>query len=366
VSDDPQAELRALPSQSLLEVSEASDEEALYALQVKYLGKKGLVTQRRALMGTLPPAERKAFGQAFNAVKEAIEQQLQARRQALADAARQRRLAQREDLTMFPRRNPAGSLHPITHTRRRLEAVFRQMGYDVVDGPHVEHEQYNFDDLNFLPEHPAREMQDTFFVHERPGAAAAPLVLRTHTSPVQIRAMLTREPPVRIIAPGTVFRRDDDATHSPMFHQIEGLCIDRGVGMADLKATLYRFVRAFFGADLQVRLRPSFFPFVEPGAEFDMQCPFCSGPAAAPGDAPEAAAKAAKGCSVCKGGGWIELGGSGMVHPAVLEAVGVDPEVYTGWAFGFGIDRMAMLMHAIPHLRLLFEGDVRFLEQFPC
>jgi phenylalanyl-tRNA synthetase alpha chain len=173
---------------------------------------------------------------------------------------------------------------------------------------------------------------------------------------VQIRSMLTRRPPVRVVAPGTVFRRDDDATHSPMFHQIEGLCIDRGVGMADLKATLYRFVRAFFGADLQVRLRPSFFPFVEPGAEFDMQCPFCSGPAAPP----------ASGCSVCRGSGWVELGGSGMVHPAVLEAVGVDPEIYSGWAFGFGIDRMAMLLHAVPHLRLLFEGDIRSLEQFPC
>jgi phenylalanyl-tRNA synthetase alpha chain len=347
---DPQDELRVLRSEFLREAAGAADEESLYALQVKYLGKKGIVTQLRARMGTLPPEQRKAFGQAFNAVKEEVEQQLHARREVLAQAARQRRLSQREDLTMLPRRRPAGSLHPITHTRRRLEAVFRQMGYDVVDGPHVEHEKYNFDDLNFLPEHPAREMQDTFFVEERPGSERVPLVLRTHTSPVQVRAMLTRKPPVRVIVPGTVFRRDDDATHSPMFHQIEGLCVDRGVGMADLKATLYRFVRAFFGADLHVRLRPSFFPFVEPGAEFDIECPFCSG----------------KGCNLCKGGGWIELGGSGMVHPAVLEAAGVDPEIYTGWAFGFGIDRMAMLLHAVPHLRFLFDGDVRCLEQFPC
>ncbi len=350
MSDDPRSDLNAAHIEFALKLDGIADEAALYELQVEYLGKKGVVTQMRGLMGKLPPAERKGFGQAFNAVKEAIEGKLAERRQQLGEAAKQRRLAQREDLTMLPRRRPAGSLHPITHTRRRLEAVFRQMGYDVVDGPHVEHEKYNFDDLNFLPEHPAREMQDTFFVHERPGAEPAPLVLRTHTSPVQIRAMLTRTPPVRVIAPGTVFRRDDDATHSPMFHQIEGLCIDRGVGMADLKATLYRFVRAFFGADLQVRLRPSFFPFVEPGAEFDIECPFCGG----------------KGCNLCKGGGWIELGGSGMVHPAVLEAVGVDPEVYSGWAFGFGIDRMAMLLHGVPHLRLLFEGDVRFLEQFPC
>jgi phenylalanyl-tRNA synthetase alpha chain len=367
VSDDPQHQLHALETDLVRELDGAGDEDALYALQVKYLGKKGLVTQMRGLVAKLPAAERKAFGQAFNEVKEGIERQLEVRRRALAEAARTLRLAAREDLTMLPRRRPAGSLHPITHTRRRLEAVFRQMGYDVVDGPHVEHEKYNFDDLNFLAEHPAREMQDTFFVHERPGAEPAPLVLRTHTSPVQIRAMLTRRPPVRIVAPGTVFRRDDDATHSPMFHQIEGLCVDRGVGMADLKATLYRFVRAFFGADLQVRLRPSFFPFVEPGAEFDIECPFCSGPAAPKqGDAPAAAAQAGKGCGLCKGSGWIELGGSGMVHPAVLEAVGVDPEVYTGWAFGFGIDRMAMLLHGVPHLRLMFEGDVRFLEQFPC
>ena len=270
--------------------------------------------------------------------------------EAMVDAGflSEEEIAAAQNLPPLPRRRPAGSLHPITHTRRRLEAVFRQMGFDVVDGPHVEDEKYNFDDLNFQDEHPARDMQDTFFVDGRDEAAR--LVLRTHPSPVQIRAMLTRPPPVRLVAPGTVFRRDDDATHSPMFHQIEGLCIDRGVGMADLKATLYRFVRAFFGADLQVRLRPSFFPFVEPGAEFDMQCPFCGG----------------EGCNMCKGAGWIELGGSGMVHPAVLEAVGVDPEVYTGWAFGFGIDRMALMLHTVPHLRLMFEGDVRFLEQFPC
>ncbi|MCA9712599.1 MAG: phenylalanine--tRNA ligase subunit alpha, partial [Myxococcales bacterium] len=254
-------------------VDQAQDEDALYAVQVEYLGKKGVITRLRTQMGKLEPADRKAFGMAFNALKQQAEQRVADRRAGLEAEARQRRLRHREDLTTRPRRRPVGSLHPITHTRRRLEAVFRQMGYEVVDGPHVEHEKYNFDDLNFLGDHPARDMQDTFFVQPRAGDEPAPLVLRTHTSPVQIRAMLTRRPPVRVVAPGTVFRRDDDATHSPMFHQIEGLCIDRGVGMADLKATLYRFVSAFFGADLQVRLRPSFFPFVEPGAEFDMQCP---------------------------------------------------------------------------------------------
>ncbi|MEM7157504.1 MAG: phenylalanine--tRNA ligase subunit alpha [Myxococcota bacterium] len=350
MSDDPQNELSALEAAFGQEVEQAADEDALYAVQVKYLGKKGLVSRMRSHMGKLAPEQRKSFGQAYNKTKTALEGVLAARGEALAQAHRAKRLAQREDLTMLPRRRSGGSLHPITHTRRRLEAVFRQMGFDIVDGPHVEHEKYNFDDLNIQAEHPARDMQDTFFTKGRPGSDADPLVLRTHTSPVQIRSMLTRRPPVRLVAPGTVFRRDDDATHSPMFHQIEGLCIDKGVGMADLKATLYRFVSAFFGTELQVRLRPSFFPFVEPGAEFDMQCPFCGG----------------DGCSVCQRVGWIELGGSGMVHPAVLEAVNLDPEVYTGWAFGFGIDRMAMLLYGVPDLRLLFEGDVRFLEQFPC
>ncbi|MCA9686518.1 MAG: phenylalanine--tRNA ligase subunit alpha, partial [Myxococcales bacterium] len=252
--------------------------------------------------------------------------------------------------------------HPITATRRALEKVFHRMGFDVLDGPHVEVEDYNFDRLNFEPEHPARDMQDTFFVappegtpSDLPWDPARSFVLRTHTSPVQVRTMLTSKPPIRIVAPGTVFRRDDDPTHSPMFNQIEGLYIDRGVTMADLKATLYRFVAAFFGEGLQVRFRPSFFPFVEPGAEFDMQCPFCRGTDGV-----------SSGCGLCKRTGWIELGGSGMVHPAVFERCGIDAEVYTGWAFGFGIDRMAMLRYGVPNLKHFFEGDLRVLEQFPC
>lgn len=337
------------------EVAGVEDSDALYVLQVKYLGKKGSVTRLRSKMGQLDPDERKAFGQAFNATKQAIEEAIDDRRQELEARARQRDLQRVEDLTMLPRRPPVGSLHPNSRFRRELERVFRGLGFDVEDGPHVEHERYNFDDLNIQPDHPARDMQDTFFVtpsdREATGSdGTSPLVLRTHTSPVQVRTMLRRRPPIRMVAMGTVFRRDDDATHSPMFHQIEGLYVDRGVSMADLKATLYRFVGALFGPGLQVRLRPSFFPFVEPGAEFDMQCPFCR----------------ARGCSVCKQTGWIELGGSGMVHPAVFEACGIDSEAYTGWAFGFGIDRMAALLHGIDDLRLMFEGDIRFLEQFPC
>jgi phenylalanyl-tRNA synthetase alpha chain len=324
-------------------------EEALYQLQVSFVGKKGSITGLSKKLGKLSVDARKAFGKELNRVKREVQAALDARRQELRDAARARDLARIEDLTMPPKRPPRGSLHPITIAQRALIDTFRRMGFDVAEGPHIEHANYNFDALNFQPDHPARDMQDTFVVDDRRGGED--LVLRTHTSPVQIRSMLGRTPPVRIIAPGTVFRCDDDATHSPMFHQIEGLFVDRGVTMADLKATMIQFTAAFFGRALDIRLRPSYFPFVEPGAELDMQCPFC---------------ERAKGgvCSVCKGAGWIELGGSGMVHPAVFEAVGVDPEVYTGWAFGFGIDRMAMLMYQIPDLRQMFDGDVRFLRGF--
>jgi phenylalanyl-tRNA synthetase alpha chain len=352
-------ELTQALEQFRAEVAEVADGEALYALQVKYLGKKGSVTRLRSNMGQLDPSQRKAFGQAFNATKEAIEQAIEDRKLALEQAARGRDLERIEDLTMAARTPPVGSLHPITRFRRELERVFARLGFDIEDGPHVEHERYNFDDLNMGADHPARDMQDTFFVDPRPGAATgegSSLVLRTHTSPVQVRTMLRRAPPIRIVAMGTVFRRDDDATHSPMFHQIEGLYVDRGVGMTDLKATLYRFVGEMFGPGLEVRFRPSFFPFVEPGAEFDMQCPFCRTGTGASTSA----------CAVCKRTGWIELGGAGMVHPAVFEACNIDSEAYTGWAFGFGIDRMAALLHGIHDLRLMFEGDIRFLEQFPC
>ncbi|MEM6993498.1 MAG: phenylalanine--tRNA ligase subunit alpha [Myxococcota bacterium] len=353
MSDDAIQQLEGIDAELAQRVTGAASGEQLYALHVEFLGKKGKLTAKRALMGKLDPEGKKAFGRAFNAIKTAMEGRLSERKEAIEAAARQAELSRVEDLTMLPGRGHVGSVHPITSTRRALERVFEMLGFDVLDGPHVEAEQYNFDDLNIAKNHPARDMQDTFFVAPQRDGGDEDLVLRTHTSPVQVRAMLTRTPPIRIIAPGTVFRRDDDATHSPMFHQIEGLCIDEGVSMADLKATMERFVRAFFGADLSIRLRPSYFPFVEPGAEFDVVCPFC---ARAPGEV----------CSVCRGSGWIELGGSGMVHPNVLRAGGIDPERYTGWAFGFGIDRMAMLLHGVTHLRLMFEGDIRFLEQFPC
>ncbi len=331
-----------------------ADEETLYQLQVQYVGKKGSITGLSKKLGKLTVDERKAFGAELNRVKKAVQAALEARKQELQEAARLRDLARVEDLTMPAKRSPQGSLHPIRIATRALVDTFRRMGFDLAEGPHVEHVNFNFDALNFQPDHPARDMQDTFVIDDRRGSDD--LVLRTHTSPVQIRTMarlrrLGQRPPVRIIAPGTVFRCDDDATHSPMFHQIEGLFVDRGVTMADLKATMIQFTAAFFGRSLGIRLRPSYFPFVEPGAELDMQCPFC---------------ERARGttCSVCKGTAWIELGGSGMVHPAVLEAVGIDPEEYSGWAFGFGIDRMAMLMYQIPDLRQMFDGDVRFLRGF--
>jgi phenylalanyl-tRNA synthetase alpha chain len=362
----PHQQLLGLQVEFALRVDHADSEEALYQLQVEYLGKKGAVTSLRSQMAKLAPAERKAFGQTYNEVTRAIESRIEARKQQLDALARAAELGRRVDLSFVADRERAGTLHPITATRRALERVFRRLGFDVLDGPHVEAEDYNFDKLAFEPDHHARDTQDTFFVLARglldpaldsTSDRADPtrsLVLRTHTSPVQVRTMLTHRPPIRIIAPGTVFRVDDDATHSPMFNQIEGLYVDRGVTMADLKATLYRFVGAFFGSGLQVRFRPSYFPFVEPGAEFDMQCPFCR------------EGEASRGCNLCKQTGWIELGGSGMVDPAVFEHCGIDPDVYTGWAFGFGIDRMAMLRHAVPNLKLFFEGDLRFLEQYPC
>lgn len=362
------AALRAALEQFRADLQHVADADELYALQVRTLGKKGVVTELRKELGSAPAEARKALGQVFNDVKTAIEAELEAWRTTLAERALARELQRFEDLTLPAREErPRGTIHPITATRRALEATFSRLGFAVMHGPHVESERYNFDMLNFRPEHPARDMQDTFFV-ERPATGATSetratgendedgVVLRTHTSPVQVRSMLGLELPIRVICPGTTFRRDDDATHSPMFHQIEGLCIDRGVTMADLKDTLYRFVSAYFGGELRVRLRPSFFPFVEPGAEFDMQCPFCR----------DATTGTSRGCSVCKHSGWIELGGAGMVHPNVLEAAGIDPEIWSGWAFGFGIDRMAMLRHDVPDLRSFFEGDIRFLEQFSC
>lgn len=304
-----------------------------------------------ALLGTLrdvPKTEKPAFGAKVNSLKTEVEETLkrlevEAQAHALASAE----VAQAVDVTLPPRVPPVGRLHPLTVVRRRIEDAFRALGYEVADGPDIETDWYNFEALNFPPDHPARDEVDTFFVKDG-GAGRDRLLLRTHTSPVQIRTMLSQEPPIRIIIPGRVYRRDAiDPRHSPVFHQVEGLTVDEGITFSDLKGTLAAFFRQLLSARAKVRFGPTFFPFVEPGVEVAVSCVFCD----------------QKGCRVCGSSGWIELMGAGMVHPKVLASGGIDPERYSGFAFGGGIDRIAMLVYGIPDLRLLFENDVRFLDR---
>ena len=336
------AALRDLLEQATRDLAAASDEEALRQAEARFLGKKGLLTAQMKQLGSLPTQERPAFGEAVNQVKRAVEEAAARRRAQIVQGRLDAELLQALDVTLPGRRHPLGTLHLLTRTLRDAERIFAELGYEVAEGPQVETDWNNFEALNFPPDHPARDMQDTFYV-------ADGVVLRTHTSPVQVRTMKAQKPPVRIIAPGVVYRKDDDPTHSPMFHQIEGLLVDRRVTLGDLKGTLLHFVHRFFGADVGMRLRPSYFPFTEPSAELDIRCIFCGGSGE---------------CRVCKRTGFLEIGGCGMVHPAVYEAVGYDPEEVTGFAFGMGLDRLAMLRHGVDDIRLLFEGDVRFLEQF--
>ena len=315
----------------------------LEQVRVKYLGRQGAITQLLRTLGTLPAAERPQVGAAANEAKREIEALLDGRLTAAQETERARdRAAARPDLTLPGRRPPLGAMHPLKRVEDEIIEVFTGLGFSVVEGPEIETDYNNFEALNFPTDHPARDMQDTFFL---PGD----LLLRTHTSPVQIRTMQAQRPPVRVIVPGRVYRRDiADASHSPVFHQVEGLAVDRDVSMGDLKGTLELFARELFGARTGVRLRPSFFPFTEPSAEFDALCFVCGG----------------DGCRVCKQSGWLEIGGSGMVHPNVLSNVGYDPEEVTGWAFGMGIERIAMLRYGVDDLRLFFDNDVRFLRQF--
>ena len=324
-------------------VAAARTAAELEQVRVKYLGRQGALTQLLRSLGALPTAERPQVGAAANDVKREIEALLDARLDAAQATERTRaRAASRPDLTLPGRRPPLGAVHPLKRVEDEIIEVFAGLGFSVAEGPEIETDYNNFEALNFPIDHPARDMQDTFFV---PGE----LLLRTHTSPVQIRTMQARRPPVRVIIPGRVYRRDiADASHSPVFHQVEGLAVDRDISMGDLKGTLELFAREMFGARTKVRLRPSFFPFTEPSAEFDALCFVCGG----------------DGCRVCKHGGWLEVGGSGMVHPNVLRNVGYDPEEVTGWAFGMGIERIAMLRYGIDDLRLFFDNDVRFLRQF--
>ena len=317
---------------------------AVDAVRVRFLGKKGELTALLKGLSSLSDVDRPAAGQAINAAKSQVEAALDAAKEAATAHAGALALAQdRIDVTLPARRPPRGSLHPVTQTRRELERIFRSMGFSVEVGPEVEDDFHNFEALNLPPGHPARDASDTFYLD-------GGLLLRTHTSPVQIRTMQRTRPPIRMICPGRVYRKDLDATHLPMFHQIEALVVDEGISLADLKGTCAAVWSRFFGDDVAIRLRPAYFPFVEPGCEFDISCRVCGG----------------AGCRACKETGWLELGGAGMVHPAVFEAVGIDPERYTGFAFGLGIDRIAMMRFGIDDLRLTIENDVRFLRQFPA
>jgi phenylalanyl-tRNA synthetase alpha chain len=311
-------------------------------LRVHYLGKKGRLTEQLKQLGGLPPEERPRVGQWVNEAKEVVGTALQARKQQLETAAQQEQLARETlDVTLPGRGVRLGGRHPVSRTLERLEQLFLRLGFEVADGPEIEDDFHNFEALNIPPTHPARAMHDTFYFGDG-------RLLRTHTSPVQIRQMRSRKPPLRIIAPGRVYRCDSDVTHTPMFHQIEGLMVDESASFADLKGLLVEFLTQFFEKPLKVRFRPSFFPFTEPSAEADISCVIC----------------AAKGCRVCKGTGWLEVLGCGMVHPEVFRHVGIDSERYTGFAFGLGVERLAMLRYGVSDLRMFYENDLRFLQQF--
>jgi phenylalanyl-tRNA synthetase alpha chain len=341
------AELDRLAGELDAELRGLTTEQEIRAAQARYLGKKGRLAEPMKALGRLPAEDRPAVGEAANRAKGSIEAAVGARLSALADAALSADLARTIDVTLPPRGARLGTVHPLTLVRREIEQIFLGLGFEVRTGPWIETEWNNFDALNTPSDHPARDMQDTFFVE-------GGRILRSHTSPVQIRTMLAAPPPVRIVAPGNVFRRDDDATHTPMFPQVECLVVDEGVSFADLKGTLLHFVQRFFGEKLGVRLRPSYFPFTEPSAEVDAACYLCDGSGQANGRA----------CKLCKGSGWIEIGGSGMVHPNVFRAVGYDPAVVSGFAFGMGLSRMAMLKYGVDDLRAFYENDARFLQQF--
>lgn len=332
----------------------AADEQSLRGANARFLGPQGELTTLLKLMPELPKERRRELGRRCNELKEEIQRSFQDRLDELARLARQAELAGPGlDVTLPGRFHACGRLHPLTRTEHELLDVFVSFGFDVVDGPEVELYEYNFDKLGFPPDHPATDMQDSFFIAQRSGAFSGRVLLRTHTSNVQIREMLRRKPPLAVVSSGKVYRRDDDVTHSPMFTQIEGFLVDEGVTFAELKGVLTLFAQRIFGREVPVRFRPSYFPFVEPGGEVDIGCVFCRG-----WDSPSGE------CRVCKGTGWLEILGCGMIHPLVFENVGYDPERYTGFAFGMGVDRIAMLRYGISDIRSLYENDTRFLNQF--
>ena len=340
---DMQEQLRKIQEDAQAQLAQISDKLGLDALKVRLMGKKGELTLLRRSMGQLAAEDRPRAGQMINEVVAALTEQMDALDARLKKLEQEKKLAREAIDVTEPRRHRAiGMQHPISLVQDQMLGVFTSMGFDVVEGPEVEFDLYNFELMNIPKNHPARDAQDTFYIEDN-------VVLRTHTSPVQARTMLTRKPPIRIVCPGRVYRADEvDATHSPVFHQMEGLVVGEDVTMADLKGTLDAFAQKLFGDDMTTRFRPSFFPFTEPSAEVDLTCVNCHG----------------KGCRICKGTGWIEVLGSGMVNPKVLEMCGIDSKKYSGFAFGVGLERIAMLRYGITDMRALFEGDVRFLSQF--
>lgn len=329
-------------AQALQQLAAVTDLEQLDQVRVQYLGKKGLLTLQMKALGDLNPEQRRAVGQVINQAKDQLQTQLETQKEVLQQAALAARLAsERIDVTLPGRGQHVAGLHPITTTLNRINKIFASVGFEVVEGPEIEDDYHNFGALNIPAHHPARAMHDTFYFD-------AHTVLRTHTSPVQIRVMESEKPPLKVIAPGRVYRCDSDITHTPMFHQVEGFLVDTDVSFADLKGVVYEFLRAFFEKDIQVRFRPSYFPFTEPSAEVDIECVMCGG----------------EGCRVCSQTGWLEVMGCGMIHPEVFKAVNIDGEHYTGFAFGMGVERLAMLRYGINDLRLFFENDLKFLEQF--
>jgi phenylalanyl-tRNA synthetase alpha chain len=335
-------QLTQLVAEAEAAVAQAANVTVVEDIRVKYLGKKGALTEQLKTLGKLPPEERPRVGALVNQAKEALQEKLGFRRHQLESAARDQQLASEVlDVTLPGRGVRQGGPHPITRTLERLETLFLRMGFDVADGPEIEDDYHNFEALNIPPNHPSRAMHDTFYFD-------AHRLLRTHTSPVQVRYMENHKPPLRIIAPGRVYRCDSDVTHTPMFHQIEGLMVDQGVSFADLKGVISDFLVQFFEKQLEVRFRPSYFPFTEPSAEVDISCVICG----------------AKGCRVCKNTGWLEVLGCGMVHPEVFRHVGIDSERWSGFAFGLGVERLAMLRYGVNDLRLFYENDLRFLQQF--
>lgn len=343
MADSLDANLDSILAQARQAIRQAEASAELESLRVQYLGKKGELTGLLKQIGSLPPEQRPGFGDAVNQVKQQVAELISHKKEQLEVAHLAATIeAERIDISLPGRGRGLGGLHPVTRTMQRIEDIFVAMGFGVATGPEIEDDFHNFEALNIPPEHPARAMHDTFYVD-----SVAPRLLRTHTSPVQVRFMQEQKPPINIIAPGRVYRCDSDVTHTPMFHQVEGLMVDEGISFADLKGVLTHFLRQFFEADLDIRLRPSYFPFTEPSAEVDISCVFCD-----------------SGCRICKGSGWIEVLGSGMVHPEVFRHVGIDAEKYTGFAFGLGVERLTMLRYGVTDLRSFFDNDLAFLEQF--